>query len=51
MNADSIQKVVDLAMANEARIPRDLKAAILKSFEPGSLKKKHESTDPKLISS
>jgi len=34
MNADSLQKAVDLAMANEVRIPRDLRLAISNSFEP-----------------
>jgi CubicO group peptidase (beta-lactamase class C family) len=34
MNAESLQKAVDLAMANEVRIPRDLRLAISNSFEP-----------------
>lgn len=34
MNADSLQKAVDFAMANEVRIPRDLRLAISNSFEP-----------------
>ena len=34
MNADSLQKAVDFAMANEFRGPRDLRQAILNSFEP-----------------
>jgi CubicO group peptidase (beta-lactamase class C family) len=34
MNAKSLQKAVELAKANEVRIPRDLRAAILNSFEP-----------------
>lgn len=34
MNADFLQKAVDLAMANEVRIPRDLRLAISNSFEP-----------------
>jgi len=34
MNADSLQKAVDLAIANEVRIPRDLRLVISNSFEP-----------------
>jgi len=34
MNADSLQKVVDLAMANEFKGSRDLRLAISNSFEP-----------------
>jgi CubicO group peptidase (beta-lactamase class C family) len=34
INADSLQKAVDLAMANEVGIPRDLRVAISNSFEP-----------------
>lgn len=34
MNADAVRKVVDLAMANEFSGPRDLRLAILSSFEP-----------------
>ncbi len=34
MNADYLKKAVDLARANEVRIPRDLRLAISNSFEP-----------------
>jgi len=34
MNAEVLQKAVDLAMANEVKIPRDLRTAISNSFEP-----------------
>jgi CubicO group peptidase (beta-lactamase class C family) len=34
INADSLQKVVDFAMANEYSGPRDLRIAISSSFEP-----------------
>jgi CubicO group peptidase (beta-lactamase class C family) len=34
MNAEALKKAVDLAMASEVGIPRDLKAAISNSFEP-----------------
>ena len=34
MNSEALQKVVDLAMANEVKIPRDLRLAISNSFEP-----------------
>jgi len=34
MNAEAVQKVVDLAMANEFSGPRDLRLAISNSFEP-----------------
>ncbi|MBM4025044.1 MAG: serine hydrolase [Planctomycetes bacterium] len=36
MNAKSLQKAVEFAMANEVRGPRDLRQAILSSFEPGN---------------
>jgi len=36
MNADALKRVVDFALANEFKGPRDLKVAILNSFEPGN---------------
>ncbi|MCP4257704.1 MAG: serine hydrolase [Planctomycetes bacterium] len=34
MNAETLQKAVNLAKANEVKIPRDLRLAIMNSFEP-----------------